>query len=130
MIDDATLPILRCSIVAGAANNQLLEERHGTALHERGILYAPDYVINAGGLINIAQELSPGGYDRRRALAALETIATTLAEVFDRADREGVPTHEVADRIARERIEAARAGRRGQARPAIGPALEPAAALA
>jgi leucine dehydrogenase len=128
-INDATLPKLRCSIVAGAANNQLLEERHGTALHERGILYAPDYVINAGGLINIAEELRPGGYDRRRALAAVETIATTLAEVFERADQEGIPTHEVADRIARERVEAARGARYQQGGPGIEPARPPAVAV-
>jgi leucine dehydrogenase len=130
VIDDATLPRLRCSIVAGAANNQLLEERHGTALHERGVLYAPDYVINAGGLINIAEELRPGGYDGQRALAAVETIATTLAEVFERADQEGVPTHEVADRIALERIEAARAARPRQVRLAVEPVRRPAVAVA
>jgi leucine dehydrogenase len=128
-INDATLPKLRCSIVAGAANNQLLEERHGTALHERDILYAPDYVINAGGLINIAEELRPGGYDRRRALAAVETIATTLAEVFERADQEGISTHEVADRIARERVEAARGARYQQGRPGTEPARPPAVAV-
>jgi leucine dehydrogenase len=116
VINDATLPRLACRIVAGAANNQLLEDRHGAALHARGILYAPDYVINAGGLINIAQELQPGGYDRERALAQVETIGTTLAEVFERAARQGLPTHEVADRIARERIAA---GRRRHSRPAL-----------
>jgi leucine dehydrogenase len=115
-INDATLPRLACRIVAGAANNQLLEDRHGAALHARGILYAPDYVINAGGLINIAQELQPGGYERARALARVETIGTTLAEVFERAARDGLPTHEVADRIARERIAA---GRRRHHRPAL-----------
>ncbi|MGH6944541.1 MAG: Glu/Leu/Phe/Val dehydrogenase dimerization domain-containing protein, partial [Geminicoccaceae bacterium] len=109
VINDVSLPELRCAIVAGCANNQLLEERHGAALHARGILYAPDYVINAGGLINIAEELRPGGYSRERALAQVEAIPTTLAEVFERAEREGVPSHELADRIARERIEAARA---------------------
>jgi leucine dehydrogenase len=116
VINDQTVPRLACAVVAGAANNQLLEDRHGTALHARGILYAPDYVINAGGLINIAQELQPGGYDRERALAQVETIGTTLAEVFERATRESVPTHEVADRIARERIAA---GRRRQTRPTL-----------
>ena len=104
VINDDTIPRLACQIVAGAANNQLLEDRHGAALHARGILYAPDYVINAGGLINIAQELEPGGYDRARALARVEAIGATLAEVFERAARDGMPTHEVADRLARERI--------------------------
>jgi leucine dehydrogenase len=116
VINDITIPRLACRIVAGAANNQLLEDRDGAALHARGILYAPDYVINAGGLINIAQELQPGGYDRERALARVEAIGTTLAEVFERARQDGLPTHEVADRIAHERIAA---GRRRQSRPAL-----------
>ena len=108
VLSDQTIPQLGCAIVAGAANNQLLEDRHGAALHDRGILYAPDYVINAGGLINIAAELQPGGYDRGRALAQVEAIGTTLAEVFERAAHDRRPTHEVADRIARERIAAGR----------------------
>jgi leucine dehydrogenase len=116
VINDETLPKLACRIVAGAANNQLLEDRHGAALHARGILYAPDYVINAGGLINIAQELQPGGYDRERALARVATIGTTLEEVFERALQADLPTNAVADRIARERIAAA--GRR-HSRPAL-----------
>jgi leucine dehydrogenase len=116
VLNDATIPQLACQIVAGAANNQLLEDRHGAALHARGILYAPDYVINAGGLINIALELQPGGYDRARALAQVAAIGTTLAEVFERAAGAGLPTHEVADRIARERIAA---GRQRQTRPAL-----------
>lgn len=115
VLTDETIPELDCAIVAGAANNQLLEDHHGRALHARGILYAPDYVINAGGLINIAAELQPGGYHRGRALAQVEAIGTTLAEVFERAAQGGLPTHEVADRIARERIAA---GRR-PARPAL-----------
>jgi leucine dehydrogenase len=116
VLNDDTIPALACQIVAGAANNQLLEDRHGAALHARGILYAPDYVINAGGLINIALELEPGGYDRARALARVEAIGATLAEVFERAARTGVPTHEVADRLARERITA---GPQRQSRPAL-----------
>jgi leucine dehydrogenase len=116
VLNDTTIPRLACQIVAGAANNQLLEDRHGAALHARGVLYAPDYVINAGGLINIALELEPGGYDRDRALARAEAIGATLAEVFERAARTGVPTHEVADRVARERIAA---GRARQSRPAL-----------
>ena len=108
VIDDSSLARLSCDIVAGAANNQLCLPRHGEALHARGILYAPDYVINAGGLINIAQELRPGGYDRGRALAHVATIATTLAEIFERSERERRPTHEIADEVAQERIRAAR----------------------
>ena len=116
VLNDDTIPRLACRIVAGAANNQLLEDRHGAALHARGILYAPDYVINAGGLINITLELEPGGYDRGRALARVEAIGATLAEVFERAASAGLPTQEVADRVARERIAAARDR---QSRPAL-----------
>ncbi len=65
-------------------------------------------MANAGGLINIAQELRPGGYDRARALAHVATIETTLAEIFERSEREGRPTHEIADQVAEERIGAAR----------------------
>ena len=113
------MPRLSCAIVAGAANNQLLEDRHGAALHARGILYAPDYVINAGGLINIAEELGPRGYDRGRALAKVEIIAQTLAEVFERSAGEGTPTSVIADRIAQERI---RSGRQAAAQRAPQPA--------
>jgi leucine dehydrogenase len=112
VVNDATLPRLSCAIVAGAANNQLLEDRHGAALHARGILYAPDYVINAGGLINIAEELRPRGYQRERVLARVQSIAQTLTEVFERAAREDAPTSQIADRIAEERI---RLGRRSRA---------------
>jgi leucine dehydrogenase len=115
-INDDTIPHLNCRIVAGAANNQLLEDHHGAALHARGILYVPDYVINAGGLINIAEELQPGGYDRARALAKVERIGATLIEVFERATRAGRPTNEIADRLACERIAAAR---QRLARPAL-----------
>jgi leucine dehydrogenase len=108
VINDDNLPRLSCDIVAGAANNQLSETRHGMALHARGVLYVPDYVINAGGLINIAQELRPGGYDRSRALAHVATIQTTLAEIFERSEREDRPTNEIADSVAEERIDAAR----------------------
>lgn len=108
VIDDRSLARLSCDIVAGAANNQLHEPRHGAALHARGILYAPDYVINAGGVINIAQELRPGGYDRTQALAQVANIETTLAEIFERSERERRPTDQIADEVAQERIDAAR----------------------
>ncbi len=137
-INDESLPRLACAIVAGAANNQLLEARHGAALHARGILYAPDYVINAGGLINIAEELRPSGYHRGRALARVQAIAETLAEVFERAARQGVPTSEVADRLAEERVGQARRAREERAaydprrarQPMPGPERQPARAAA
>ncbi|HSA82527.1 MAG TPA: Glu/Leu/Phe/Val dehydrogenase dimerization domain-containing protein [Geminicoccaceae bacterium] len=124
VINDNTVPRLSCAIVAGAANNQLLEDHHGAALHARGILYAPDYVINAGGLINIAEELRPQGYQRERALAKVQAIAQTLTEVFERAERERAPTNQIADRIAEERLRTGRQARAARdtltARAAVG----------
>ncbi len=101
-INDDTIPVLKFSIVAGSANNQLAEERHGEALRARDILYAPDYVINAGGLIDVAR--MPLGIDTAAATAKLDQIYDTLIEIFARADREAKPTSEIADRIAEERF--------------------------
>jgi leucine dehydrogenase len=103
VIRPETVAELRCRVVAGAANNQLLDGSSGDALHARGILYAPDFVINAGGVINIGEELG-GAYDADRAKKSVERIADTLAEVFARARADGVPTHVAADRLAEERI--------------------------
>ena len=105
ILNDATVPQLRAAIVAGAANNQLENARHGAALAARGILYAPDYVINAGGIINISFE--GDGYDPARAMARTEGIHETLLRIFAVADAERQPTNAVADRLARERIAAA-----------------------
>jgi leucine dehydrogenase len=107
VINDTTIRRLRVAIVAGSANNQLAADRHGDALAEKGILFAPDYVINAGGLINISfEDLGPGGrtYDRDRALAKVAGIHDTLTDIFQRAARAGVATNQVADRLAEERI--------------------------
>lgn len=103
VINDRTLPALKCRIVAGAANNQLAENRHGDALTERGILYAPDYVINAGGLINVADELE--GYNRERAFRKVSGIYDNVAKVISLAKSRGIPTYQAADRYAEERIE-------------------------
>lgn len=105
VINDATLPRLRCKVVAGAANNQLAEPRHGTALMERGILYAPDYAINAGGLINVAEEHI--GYDPERATARTMKIYDTIYEIGERALKAAAPTSVVADMIVEERLAAA-----------------------
>ena len=102
VLNDETIPRLEAAVVAGAANNQLAEDRHGAMLRERGILYAPDYAINAGGLINIAHEGE--GYDRERALADAASIYDTLLGLFARADREDLPTNATADGIAEERV--------------------------
>jgi leucine dehydrogenase len=100
VLNDDTIPRLRCTVVAGAANNQLLDEaRHAEMLRERGILYAPDYVINAGGIINVGCELRPGGYDAEYALARIHRIPDTLAGVFERARSEGITTHAAAQEL-------------------------------
>lgn len=101
-INDDTIPQLRARVIAGAANNQLAEERHGEVLRELGILYAPDYVINAGGLIDVARYKVDMNIDEARA--KLRRIDDTLTEIFERADRENKATSEVADTIAEERF--------------------------
>ena len=102
VINDGTIARLKAPIVAGSANNQLAEPRHGVALMRRGVLYAPDYVINAGGVINISHE-GPA-YDKREAVNHVAKIHDTLREIFGRADAAGVPTSEAADRLAEERF--------------------------
>ncbi|TQV82043.1 Glu/Leu/Phe/Val dehydrogenase dimerization domain-containing protein [Denitrobaculum tricleocarpae] len=103
VINDETLKVLQTPIVAGSSNNQLAEPRHGTELHKRGILYAPDYVINAGGVINISHE-GPA-YDQERAFAHVAKIHDTLTEIFKRSAASGVPTFQAADRLAEERFQ-------------------------
>ncbi|MBX6395180.1 MAG: leucine dehydrogenase, partial [Alicyclobacillaceae bacterium] len=102
VINDHTIPRLRCRIVAGSANNQLAEERHGAELEARGILYVPDYVINAGGVIHVADELA--GYHAERVKKRVDQIYDRVAEVFSIARRAEIPTHKAADRMAEERI--------------------------
>jgi leucine dehydrogenase len=106
VISDATLPRLRCRAVVGAANEQLAEPRHGDALHARGILYGPDYVVNAGGLLSLLYELGEADEDgiKRR----VEQIGERLSALWARARSEGAAPHRVADRIAEERLAAAR----------------------
>jgi leucine dehydrogenase len=105
VINDQTIPLLRCRVVAGSANNQLLDpESHAAQLAARGILYAPDYVINAGGLIQVADELA--GYNRERALRKTAAIYDLLLLVFARAQAAGITTTAAADELVRERLEA------------------------
>lgn len=107
ILNDETIPRLRCAVVAGAANNQLLDEhRHGEMLRDRGIVYAPDYVINAGGVINISCELRPGGYDPQLALQRVHAIPKTLAEVFARAREQGITTYAAAQELAESALAA------------------------
>ena len=102
VINDETIDRLGCDIVAGAANNQLAEPRHGEALVGRDILYAPDYVINAGGLIHVAEHYA--GYDADRARQRIEGLYFTLMEIFERAGDSGSPTSYVADQIVEEKL--------------------------
>ena len=104
-INDDTVPHLRAPIVAGAANNQLAEPRHGNDLHARGILYAPDYAINAGGLVNVAQEVL--GYDPKLARERTLKIYDTIYEICDRSKRLNAPTYKVADIMVEEKLAAA-----------------------
>lgn len=101
-LNDDTIPRLRCKIVAGAANNQLAEPRHGDDLMQRGILYAPDYAINAGGLVNVAQEYA--GYDEKKSRDRCMKIYDTVWEIAERAKGAMEPTYRVADRIVEERL--------------------------
>ncbi len=104
ILSDQTIPKLRCKIVAGAANNQLAQEhRDGALLQERGILYAPDYVINAGGLINVYNELG-GEYNRERAVRMTRGIYLNLMGVFEIAKEQGVTTAVAAETLAERRI--------------------------
>jgi leucine dehydrogenase len=106
IINDTTIPKLKVEIVAGGANNQLLEERHGDALQAKGILYAPDYVANAGGVINVYGEVV--GWDAQRALDKADDIYDTILKVFDIAEAKRIPTYEAADRLAELRLEEAK----------------------
>ncbi|MFT6399138.1 MAG: leucine dehydrogenase [Bradymonadia bacterium] len=102
VFNDETIPQLKTTIIAGASNNVLAEDRHGLALHKAGVLYAPDYVINAGGLINVATEFT--GYDEAVSTAKVCEIYDTLLEIFERSRKTDTPTQVVADTLAEERM--------------------------
>ncbi|MFD1039194.1 branched-chain amino acid dehydrogenase [Virgibacillus byunsanensis] len=108
-VNDDTIPKLKAKVIAGSANNQLKSKKHGDIIHEMGIVYAPDYVINSGGVINVADELN--GYNQERAMKQVETIYDSLIKVFDIARRDNIPTYVAADRMAEERIESVRKSR-------------------
>ena len=104
IINDETLACLKVGIVAGSANNQLREERHGDALEELGITYAPDYVANAGGIINGCRELL--GWDVEQTMSKVNAIYDTMLAILTQAKTTGAPAHRVADRLAEERLAA------------------------
>ena len=101
-VNPDTIDKLKCTIIAGSANNQLIENNFGVELKKRNILYAPDYAINAGGLINVSNELE--GYNRERAFSQAEGIYDTLMEIFHRSNMEEISTNEASDRQAEDRI--------------------------
>jgi leucine dehydrogenase len=103
-LNDSTIPRIVAKIVAGAANNQLAQPRHGDDLHARGILYAPDYAINAGGLVNVAQEVV--GYDANKARKKTLEIYDTILEIADRSSKTGTPTYLIADMMVEEKLAA------------------------
>nr|1LEH_A Chain A, LEUCINE DEHYDROGENASE [Lysinibacillus sphaericus]1LEH_B Chain B, LEUCINE DEHYDROGENASE [Lysinibacillus sphaericus] len=102
VLNDFTIPQLKAKVIAGSADNQLKDPRHGKYLHELGIVYAPDYVINAGGVINVADELY--GYNRTRAMKRVDGIYDSIEKIFAISKRDGVPSYVAADRMAEERI--------------------------
>ena len=102
VINDATIPELNVQIVAGAANNQLLADRHGAMLRERNTLYAPDYVANAGGVLRGCTELL--SWDPDYAAGKIEEIYDTMLRIFESAEAQGLPTNEAADRLAEDRL--------------------------
>ncbi len=109
IVNDDTIGTLKVDIIAGGANNQLAQERHGDMLQEKGILYAPDYVINSGGLINVNAEML--NWTKEEALTKAAEIFDTVLSIFDIAHAEGIPTYMAADRLAEDRIEASKSGK-------------------
>jgi leucine dehydrogenase len=109
ILNDATIPRLRAAAVVGAANDQLAEARHGDALHARGILYGPDYLVNAGGLLSVLFE--KGETDEDGVVERIRDIRPRLLALWDRARAEALPPHRMADRIAEERLAEGRARR-------------------
>jgi leucine dehydrogenase len=105
VVNDDTLEVLKARIVAGGANNQLAEDRHGDALHQRGVVYAPDYAINSGGVISVSAEVE--GWDAERSRRQASAIYDTILKVLHIAEEEKIPTYRAAERLAEQRIAAA-----------------------
>lgn len=101
-VNDETIGQFKFSIVCGSANNQLAETRHGDELEKRSIIYAPDYAVNAGGLMNVSIELE--GYNRERAMRMTRNIYYNISNIFKIAERDNIPTWQAADRMGEERI--------------------------
>lgn len=104
-VNDASIAQLKAKVIAGAANNQLANElKHGTLLKNKGIAYAPDFLINAGGIINVYAELE--GYNKEESLRKTENIYNTTLEIFNLSEKENITTHQAAFNIAQSRIDA------------------------
>jgi len=103
VINDQTIPQLQAEMIVGGANNQLLEPRHGDLLERRGILYAPDYAVNAGGVIS-GCGIEMLGWDGPRTMAKIDSIYNTLQQIFTLAQSEGIPSYQAADRLAEQRL--------------------------
>ena len=108
VLNSQTIPQLRCRVVAGGANNQLLTEADGEELHRRGILYAPDYIVNSGGVINVEAELGDGGYSPERAREKTERIYEIMGSVISASQSQEISTAAAADRLAEERLNSVR----------------------
>lgn len=108
VLSEASIPRLNCAAVVGSANNQLAEDADADRLADRGILYAPDYVVNAGGIVNIAVEVETGFYSRDTAGERVDRIGERLSEILAVASREGITPQSAAERLAVERIAARR----------------------
>ena len=108
VLNPETIPQLRCRVVAGGANNQLLTEADGEELHRRGILYAPDYIVNSGGIINVEAELGDAGYSAERAREKTERIHEIMGSVIRTSQAEEISTAAAANRLAEERLNSIR----------------------
>jgi leucine dehydrogenase len=108
VLNDQTIPELRCKIVCGSANNQLGEEHHGDLLQQRGILYAPDYIVNTGGLLAGLDSLNPGGFNRQRAMEQVSRLYDAMENIIAISKAQNIPTNRAADVLAEQRIAAIR----------------------
>jgi leucine dehydrogenase len=103
-VNEQTIDRIKAKIICGAANNQLSTDQIGDELMKRGVVYAPDYAVNAGGVMNVSLEID--GYNRERAMRMMRSIYYNVGRIFQIADRDGIPTYKAADRMAEERINA------------------------
>ncbi|MEE8371252.1 MAG: Glu/Leu/Phe/Val dehydrogenase dimerization domain-containing protein [Sphingomonadales bacterium] len=110
IFDDASIPTLTAKVIAGGANNQLAEARHGAVLRDLGILYAPDYVINSGGIISVANEVHNIVVSHEEGMKRVENVYDILTDIFAMADKKKLPTSDIADEMAKTLIREAKAG--------------------